>query len=142
MADTVTPEVRSMMMASIRGTDTRPERIARSYLHRHGFRFRKNVKDLPGKPDIVLPKYRTVVFVHGCFWHQHAGCPLASRPKSRTGYWDKKLDRNVERDREACRRLEAMGWKVLVIWECEVQDRKALSRLCSEIKSAQPLALA
>lgn len=120
-------------MASIKSSETKPEKLVRSYLHRHGFRFRKNVKDLPGKPDIVLPKYRTVVFVHGCFWHQHKGCRLASRPKTNTEYWKRKLARNIERDKEATQKLREAGWNVAVVWECEVDDRH-LEELAIELQ--------
>ena len=98
MTDRLSPEHRSALMACIKSKDTVPEKIVRSWLHRHGYRFRLHRKDLPGCPDIVLPKYRTVIFVHGCFWHQHERCRIASRPKSNTGYWMAKLSKNVQRD--------------------------------------------
>jgi DNA mismatch endonuclease (patch repair protein) len=126
MADRITRSQRSHVMRSVGRKDTGPEILVRSMLHQAGFRFRKNVRALPGSPDVVLPKYGAVVFVHGCFWHQHAGCRRATRPASRRDYWDAKLARNVERDRQNARRLRDAGWKVLVVWECETADAAAL----------------
>jgi DNA mismatch endonuclease (patch repair protein) len=121
-------------MRSVGRKDTGPEVKVRSLLHRAGFRFRKNVKTLAGTPDIVLPRYRCVIFVHGCFWHQHPGCARATRPASRNDYWDAKLARNVERDREKAERLESEGWRVHVVWECETRNPEALlKRLVTEI---------
>ncbi len=113
-------------MAKVRGEDTLPEKLVRSLIHRMGYRFRLHLKDLPGKPDIVLPRHKKVIFVHGCFWHQHEGCPHAARPASNIEYWNKKLDRNMIRDRENMQKLEYLGWKVLVIWECETRDQERL----------------
>jgi len=113
-------------MAKVRGENTSPERLVRSLIHKMGYRFRLNVKDLPGKPDIVLKKHKKVIFVHGCFWHQHEGCPHAARPSSNTEYWNKKLDRNMLRDRENMHKLEYLGWNVLIVWECETRDREKL----------------
>ena len=139
MVDTLSPERRSWNMSRIRGSDTRPEQLVRSVLHRLGFRFRLGRRDLPGKPDIVLPKYRTVVFVHGCFWHRHAGCRYAYTPKSRTAFWQAKFRRNVERDSEVKVALEKMSWRVLYVWECETKERDALRlRLASEISEPPP----
>jgi len=126
MTDTHTPEQRSRNMAAIRCKDTSPERLVRSELHRRGFRFSLHRKDLPGKPDIVLPKYRTVIFVHGCFWHRHSGCRYCSTPSSNTEYWVKKFKRNVKRDRHVCYKLRADGWRVILIWECQVRNNTAL----------------
>ncbi len=126
MPDVFQPEERSRIMAKVRGKDTSPEKFVRSLIHRMGYRFRLHSKDLPGKPDIVLPRHKKVVFVHGCFWHQHEGCPHAARPTSNTEYWNKKLDRNVIRDRESVQKLEYLGWNVLVIWECETRDQERL----------------
>lgn len=109
------------MMSRIRSKDTKPEKIIRSILHKLGFRFRINRKDLPGKPDIVLPKYKTVIFVHGCFWHQHEGCKIASKPKSNSEYWKAKFTKNIERDKKTQEDLRVMGYRVIVIWECEVK---------------------
>lgn len=114
-------------MARIRSKDTLPERLVRSLLHRMGFRFRVHSKKLPGTPDIVLPKYRVAIQVHGCFWHCHEGCKDASMPKSNTEFWQKKLARNVERDLAKQKALEEAGWRVIVVWECETKDADALS---------------
>jgi len=121
MTDRLSPDHRSWNMSRIRGKDTAPERQVRSVLHRAGYRFRLHRKDLPGRPDIVLPKYRTVVFVHGCFWHRHPGCRFAYSPKSRIAFWQKKFDANVERDRRNSRELRRLGWKVVTVWECEAE---------------------
>ena len=118
----MTPAQRSECMRRIRSGNTKPELILRQALHRAGFRFRLHRKDLPGKPDLVFPKYRTVLFVHGCFWHVHTNCQDGHQPKSNTGYWGPKLERNMQRDAEAAERLRAMGWRVLVVWDCETKD--------------------
>jgi DNA mismatch endonuclease (patch repair protein) len=123
------------MMSAIRGRDTAPEMAVRRYLHRQGFRFRLHDKRLPGRPDIVLPKYRTVVDVRGCFWHCHEGCKNSVRPKSRAAFWDAKLRGNVERDARNFAALEAAGWRVIVVWECEVDSEQILSQLAAAIKS-------
>ncbi|RMD95836.1 MAG: DNA mismatch endonuclease Vsr [Bacteroidetes bacterium] len=133
LADTVSPEVRSRMMAAIKSRDTKPEVVVRSFLHKAGFRFRKNVKDLPGRPDIVLPKYRTVVFVHGCFWHRHEGCRYATMPKSNKGFWREKFAANRKRDQTVRNKLFAMGWRVMVVWECQIEEGR-LIRLANEIQ--------
>lgn len=121
MADIVDRQTRSRMMAGIRGRDTAPEVAVRSHLHRSGLRFRLHVGTLPGRPDIVLAKYRTVVFVHGCFWHRHAGCRFAYTPKTRRRFWLRKFSENVERDQAAIRSLRKDDWRVIVIWECQIQ---------------------
>lgn len=113
-------------MARIRKTDTRPELAVRRAAHRLGLRFRLHRRDLPGTPDLVLPGCKAVVMVHGCFWHQHEGCRLARQPKSRLDYWLPKLERNRQRDAEALAALEALGWRVVTIWECEVRDPDAV----------------
>lgn len=115
-------------MSRIKGKDTKPEIIVRSMLHRAGFRFRKNVENLPGKPDIVLPKYKTVVFVHGCFWHQHKGCDKCKIPKSKVEFWTEKLGKNVVRDMKHKRNLKALGWRVLYVWECELRNNEMLEK--------------
>lgn len=134
MTDIVDPETRSRMMSGIRGRDTKPEMAVRQALHRAGLRFRIHRKDLPGKPDIVLPKYRAVVFVHGCFWHGH-GCRYFKIPKTRTGFWLDKIAANVERDRKSEDALRAAGWSVFTVWECDIRDRNDwLSPLIAGIK--------
>ncbi len=125
MADRISQEARSRNMAAIRGKDTKPEMAVRKSLHRKGFRYRLHVKDLPGKPDIVLPKYRTVVFIHGCFWHRHKGCKNAVMPKTNTVFWQKKLNGNVERDQKNQKMLQRMGWRIIVVWECAVKGNNA-----------------
>lgn len=128
MTDIVDSQTRSRMMAGIRGKDTKQELALRRSLHALGFRYRLHAKGIPGKPDLVLPKYKAVIFVHGCFWHRH-DCRLGRRlPKSNLSYWLPKLERNMERDKEALARLAAAGWDVLVIWECETKDAEALAR--------------
>ncbi|MEM7391201.1 MAG: DNA mismatch endonuclease Vsr [Verrucomicrobiota bacterium] len=122
MVDHLTVKERSWNMSRIRGKDTKPEIVVRSILHRLGFRFRLHRKDLPGNPDIVLPKYQTAVFVHGCFWHRHPGCKYASTPKSRIEFWQKKFAENVERDQRNQKDLKALKWNVVVVWECELRD--------------------
>lgn len=119
MADNHSKEVRSINMSHIRSTNSKPEEIVRKYLFAEGFRYRKNVKKLPGCPDIVLPKYKTVIFVNGCFWHKH-DCPRFVWPSSNQDYWRPKILRNVERDNQSCKELEALGWKVITVWECEL----------------------
>lgn len=136
MADIVPPDVRSRMMAAIKSKDTRPEVTVRSFLHRSGFRFRKNVEDMPGKPDIVLPKYRTVIFVHGCFWHRHQGCKYATTPKSRKEFWDRKFDANVKRDIAVREQLLTNGWRVIVVWECQIEE-KWLRELVQKIRQGE-----
>lgn len=135
MADFLSSEERSRMMSRIRSADTRPEVMLRHALWKDGFRYRVNDRRLPGKPDIVLPRYRTVIFVHGCFWHGHEGCKNYTVPKTNTGFWTAKVARNRERDQEEWRRLEAMGWSVIVVWECELKKStfgSTLSRVKSE----------
>ena len=113
-------------MARIKSKDTVPEKLVRSWLHRNGYRFRLHRKDLPGSPDIVLPKYRSVIFVHGCFWHQHPGCRKASIPDQNRDFWEKKLSQNIVRDRRSYDALESLGWRVVVVWECECRKEEAL----------------
>ena len=129
MTDTISEAKRSWNMSRIKGKDTNPELVVRSTLHKMGYRFRLHRKDLPGKPDIVLPKYKTVIFVHGCFWHQHKGCKFSYKPKTRKKFWEEKLNRNVERDGEAIAKLATLGWTVLVVWECETKDLETLERM-------------
>lgn len=120
-------------MSSVKGKNTKPERVVRSLLHRSGFRFRLHRKDLPGCPDIVLPKYKTVIFVHGCFWHRHSGCPRTTTPKTNVDSWEKKFADNVARDERNRTALEELGWKVIVIWECEIKDGSYRSLLLHSI---------
>ena len=120
--DIVTPERRSEIMARIQGRDTVPEVVGRRTAHRLGFRFRLYRKDLPGRPDLVFPRYKAVVFVHGCFWHRHDGCRFAYTPRSRVQFWTDKFRQNVARDRRTEDALRSLGWRVLVIWECETRD--------------------
>jgi DNA mismatch endonuclease (patch repair protein) len=127
VADTLSKKRRSWNMSRVRSTNTKPELVVRSLLHRNGFRYRLHVKTLPGKPDIVLSKYQSAVFVHGCFWHRHKNCPDASTPKTRTEFWVKKFNGNVKRDRKNRVALKKIGWKVIVIWECEVANQDKLS---------------
>lgn len=122
MVDHISPERRSLNMSRIASANTKPEVLVRSLLHGLGFRFRKNVNRLPGKPDIVLKKHHAVIFVHGCFWHKHVGCKRSNIPKSNIDYWKPKLDCNAKRDESNIIKLGEMGWKVLVVWECEVKD--------------------
>jgi DNA mismatch endonuclease, patch repair protein len=124
--DVLTPEQRRRTMAAVKSQNTKPELAVRRLLHAAGYRFRLHRKDMPGTPDIVLPKFRTVVFVHGCFWHQHQDCKAAARPTSRQEYWQPKLDRNVARDIANQAKLQEMGWQVLIVWECEVRSLEAL----------------
>lgn len=128
MVDVFLPEYRSHLMSRIKSKDTKPERIVRSALFAQGYRFRLHRADLPGKPDIVLPRHRIVIFVHGCFWHQHQDCSRASMPKSNSEYWVPKLRRNVERFRTARRQLKILGWHVAVVWECETKNMKKLEK--------------
>ncbi|TDK53346.1 very short patch repair endonuclease [Antarcticimicrobium luteum] len=123
MADIVSAETRSKMMASIRRRDTKPEIMVRKELHAAGFRFRLDVRTLPGSPDIVLSKWRTVIFVHGCFWHRHAGCAYASTPATRPEFWQAKFAANVMRDLRNEEALLEQGWKVAVVWECGLSPR-------------------
>lgn len=123
-------EQRSYNMSRIRSNNTKPEEIVRKYLFRQGFRYRKNDGRYPGKPDIVLPKYRTVIIVNGCFWHKHDTCGNFHWPITNTEYWEKKIYRNVERDKENYAKLEAMGWNILIVWECELIGEFRSKTLC------------
>lgn len=129
MPDKFTPEKRHTIMAHVKGRDTGPEKAVRSLLHRLGYRFRLHQKDLPGNPDIVLPRHHKVIFVHGCFWHGHPGCRRAGRPVTNTAFWNKKLDKNVERDARVQAELQLRGWKVLVVWQCQIRDRDRLAAM-------------
>ncbi|MFB9949974.1 very short patch repair endonuclease [Rhizobium puerariae] len=128
MVDRLTPERRSWLMSRVGGKNTTPEIRVRKVAHSMGLRFRLHRSDLPGKPDIVLPKRRTVVFVHGCFWHRHPGCKKASTPSTRSEYWQAKFRANQERDTRVANELEDLGWRVATIWECETKNDDALRR--------------
>lgn len=122
MTDVLTPEQRRRCMQAIRGKDTRPELIVRSLAHRMGYRFRLHRRDLPGRPDLVFPGRKKVIFVHGCFWHQHPRCRYATRPATRPEFWAAKLDANRDRDRRVKCELRKLGWEVLIIWECQLRN--------------------
>lgn len=132
MPDIFAPEKRHEIMQNVKTKNTAPEIKLRSLLHKNGFRFRVNRKDLPGKPDIVLPKYRAVIFVHGCFWHGH-DCPRGQRPQTNADFWNQKIDRNVIRDKSDVSLLESLGWRVLIVWECEIK-KKNEAVLLSRVK--------
>ena len=138
MADSVSKEQRSWNMSRIRGTNSSIEVKVRKFLFSKGFRYRKNVADLPGKPDIVLPKYRTVIFVHGCFWHRHDGCKYAATPSSNTDYWQQKFRRNIENDKKHVDDLCVMGWNVIIIWECELKKsfEKTMNRVVNDLNQS------
>ncbi|HRJ51905.1 MAG TPA: very short patch repair endonuclease [Candidatus Thiothrix moscowensis] len=125
MTDIVDPATRSRMMSGIRGKDTKPEMLIRKALHKRGFRYRLHAKDLPGKPDLVFPKYKAVVFIHGCFWHGHEGCKYFKVPQTRTEFWLNKIEGNRLRDKQVRTQLEESGWRVGIIWECSVRYRRS-----------------
>ena len=133
MTDVVSPESRSRMMSGIRGKDTKPEMIVRKALFAAGYRFRLHRKDLPGVPDIVLPIRRVAIFVHGCFWHMHAGCKYAKLPSTRPEFWNEKLSGNALRDQKARDALLSNGWRVLIVWECATRDAASLAGLTDSI---------
>lgn len=124
MADVHSKETRSYNMSRIRSKDTKPEMLVRRFLHKNGFRYRLHVKDLPGKPDIVLPKYKTVIFIHGCFWHGHEGCKYYVVPKTRTEWWVEKIERNKSNDVKAEGTLISAGWHIVNIWECDIKSNQ------------------
>lgn len=129
MTDVHSKKVRSHNMASIRNKDTKPEMIVRRFLFSKGFRFRINVKSLPGKPDIVLKKYRTVIFINGCFWHGHEGCKYFVIPQTRTEWWTEKIRKNKERDSETREKLRGAGWNIIVVWECQLKPKQRMTSL-------------
>lgn len=140
MADVHSPEVRSYNMSRIRSADTKPELLLRKLLFANGFRYRLHDRTLPGKPDIVLKKYSTVIFMHGCFWHGHEGCKYFKIPATRTEWWSNKIARNVSSDELSRQKLAALGWKVIVVWQCELRkDRLAatLERVLQQLKAAR-----
>lgn len=120
-------------MASISGKETKPEISVRSFLFKQGFRFRKNVKTLPGSPDIVLHKYNTVIFIHGCFWHGHKNCKKAIRPTSNIEFWNSKLQSNIDRDNKAKKELKKLQWKVIIIWECEIKNKNKFAKTLNKL---------
>jgi DNA mismatch endonuclease (patch repair protein) len=137
MADVHSKEVRSHNMSRIRSKNTKPELIVRKFLFANGFRYRLHNKSLPGKPDIVLNKYNTIIFIHGCFWHKHKNCKYAFVPASNKNYWFPKLDKNVEKDIQATKRLREMKWKVLIVWECNLKpnkQEKTLQKILNYVK--------
>ena len=122
--DRISPEQRSRTMRAIHGKNTKPEMIVRRYLYANGFRYRVNVRSLPGTPDIVLRKYATVIFIHGCFWHGHSECQAGRTPKSNVDFWEKKIKRNKERDIEVRTKLKEAGWRTMIVWECQLRPKK------------------
>lgn len=141
VTDIKTPEQRSRNMAAIKGKDTKPEMIVRKYLFSRGMRFRVQVRKLPGTPDIVLPKYKTAIFVNGCFWHGHEGCKYFRLPKSNIEFWKEKIERNIERDRESMQALLDLGWKIIRVWECELRNKanreNTLNKIYKSITSSE-----
>ncbi len=135
MADRVSKEKRSWNMSRIRSTNTSIEVLVRKDLFCRGFRYRINVKSLPGKPDIVLPKYKTVIFVHGCFWHRHSGCKYAATPSNNAGFWKKKFENNTRNDSIHTKELEELGWHVITVWQCEIKNdfKELMDRIEAEI---------
>ena len=138
MTDVHSPETRSYNMSQIKGKNTKPEELVRKYLFAKGFRYKKNVSNLPGKPDIVMPKYKTCIFVNGCFWHKHEGCKYFVWPKNNAEFWKTKIESNVARDISTRKKLEEQGWRVITVWECELRkDRQdvTLEALVNRIKT-------
>lgn len=142
MADTHSKKVRSYNMSRIRATNTSPELIVRKFLFKEGFRFRLHSTKLPGKPDIILPKYKTIIFVHGCFWHCHKNCSYFVLPKSRKNYWIPKLEGNLRRDQKIMQELKKLGWKTLIVWECRLKNtrrEKELAKLARSLKAIKTI---
>lgn len=137
MPDILSPSIRSQLMSKVKSRNTKIERQVRTTLHGLGYRFRLHRNDLPGNPDIVLPKYKTAIFVHGCFWHQHPNCNKARRPSTNIQFWNNKLDANIQRDKINIYELEARDWKVFVLWECELKNKKYLERKFSNILKSE-----
>lgn len=133
MTDIFSKAKRSWLMGRVKGRDTKPEILVRSFIHRMGYRFRIHRRDLPGNPDIVFPRHRKVIFVHGCFWHGHGRCLRSKRPTTNKDFWNEKLDGNIERDKRFRRALQRLGWKVFVIWQCETREPEKLLRKLERI---------
>jgi DNA mismatch endonuclease (patch repair protein) len=137
MADVHDAVTRSYNMSRIKGKNTKPELLLRKVLHAYGFRYRLHVQSLPGRPDIVMPAYRTAIFIHGCFWHGHQGCRYFVTPKTRTEWWTDKINRNIANDKNASDRLKNLGWKIVTIWECELKPDKIQKTLATLFGSLQ-----
>ena len=138
MSDVHSAEIRSYNMSQIHSKDTKPEELVRKYLFSKGFRYRKNDARLPGKPDIVLPKYKTVIFINGCFWHKHEGCKYFVWPKNNAEFWKEKIEKNADRDAKNYKLLEKAGWNIIIIWECELKSRvveSSLNRIVFELNT-------
>ena len=131
--DRITQDQRIHLMSQVRGKDTKPELVVRSFLHRNGFRFRLHVKSLPGTPDVVLPKYKTVIDIRGCFWHRHPGCKKTTTPSTHVDFWQKKFTDNIARDQRIEAELRRLGWHIIVIWECEVINGSFRQRIEKEL---------
>lgn len=138
MADFLTPEQRSALMSKVRGKNTKPEMIVRRALHAMGVRYRLHAKELPGRPDIVMRPRKSAIFVHGCFWHSHPGCRRCRIPSTNSDFWSAKLERNKTRDQAAVQALAEMGWRVLVLWECQTKAGPDLDSRLAEFVSAEP----
>ena len=139
MADVLTPKQRSYNMSQIHGKDTKPEELVRKFLFSQGFRYRKNDARLPGKPDIVLPKYKTVIFVNGCFWHKHEGCRYFVWPKNNAVFWKEKIEKNADRDQRNYVLLQQAGWRVIIIWDCQLKPNNretTLETLIADLNKA------
>lgn len=133
MGDIYSKLKRSEIMSKISGTETKPEILIRKYLFSKGFRFRKNDKRLPGRPDVVLPKYKTVIFIHGCFWHGHH-CKAGKLPETNKEFWENKINSNMERDKKNQHKLEKLGWKIITVWQCKLKNKKVLTKKLKEIE--------
>ena len=133
MGDIYSKRKRSEIMSKISGTETKPEILVRKYLFSKGFRFRKNDKRLPGRPDIVLPKYKTVIFIHGCFWHGHH-CKAGKLPETNKEFWGNKINSNIERDKKNQHKLEKLGWKIIIVWQCKLKNKKMMTKKLKEIE--------
>ncbi|HEY8782276.1 MAG TPA: DNA mismatch endonuclease Vsr [Mucilaginibacter sp.] len=137
MADVLSKESRSFNMSRIRSKDTKPELFVRRFLHKNGFRYKLHVKELPGKPDIVMPKYKTIIFIHGCFWHGHGGCKYFTIPKTNTDYWTNKIQTNINNYEQAKEQLFKAGWKIITIWECDLKNNIAAQTLHNLVAQIQ-----